>query len=481
MTTAIGTCGDDELIKRCLDGDRDSFTPIVKRYQSLICAVTYSACGDLQFSEDLAQTTFLTAWRNLTTLKEPATIKSWLCGIARHLCADFLRHKRRTIRSSIELSSESDAIPALSQTPDQFAITHEEQVLLWRSVASLPASLREPIVLFYRQDQSIREVAEALDLSEEAVRQRLSRGRAMLRDSLTSFIQHALQRSSPSKAFTLAVVAALPLTAASAKAAATTAAVKTAKVAAAGGIPSWLTILIPPAVLGGLIGWRMRRDAATSAQGQAAVQTFWRIAALAIVACTLPPLLLTFVLIHRFPDHRDQILSTLTFWMGAGYIAILLALAIWILRRRKAAAQAAPTSPRSIKYPLIGMLTAAGVLLLLHWIDGGHARLITREEAQAVIRQDSTASFSIHQTNRGDQHLVIGWPPRRQYLITPMDPTLAELLKERGAYVPILVQGKDWAILGLPGLLLPLLCVFVIAAGAVMVIGRKTSVRPASI
>ena len=124
MTTAIGTCGDDELIKRCLDGDRDSFTPIVERYQSLICAVTYSACGDLQFSEDLAQTTFLTAWRNLPTLKEPATIKSWLCGIARHLCADFLRHKRRTIRSSIELSSESDAIPALSQTPDQFGITH---------------------------------------------------------------------------------------------------------------------------------------------------------------------------------------------------------------------------------------------------------------------------------------------------------------------------------------------------------------------
>ena len=71
---------------------------------------------------------------------------------------------------------------------------------------------REPLVLFYREHQSIENVALALELSEDAVKQRLSRGRKLLEQEVTSFVAGALQRTTPGKAFTVAVLAALPVT-----------------------------------------------------------------------------------------------------------------------------------------------------------------------------------------------------------------------------------------------------------------------------
>jgi DNA-directed RNA polymerase specialized sigma24 family protein len=56
---------DTELVAQCLEGDRDAFGQIVTRYQALICSLTYSATGSLGQSQDLAQETFITAWRHL--------------------------------------------------------------------------------------------------------------------------------------------------------------------------------------------------------------------------------------------------------------------------------------------------------------------------------------------------------------------------------------------------------------------------------
>jgi polyvinyl alcohol dehydrogenase (cytochrome) len=76
---------DQELVAQSLTGNRDAFGLIVSRYQSLVCSITYSATGCLSRSEDLAQETFLTAWKQLGQLQEPAKLRAWLCGIARNL------------------------------------------------------------------------------------------------------------------------------------------------------------------------------------------------------------------------------------------------------------------------------------------------------------------------------------------------------------------------------------------------------------
>ena len=81
----VATSDDAALVAEVLNGNRDAFGQLVARYQSSICGLAYSACGNISQSEDLAQETFIIAWRKLGDLQEPAKFKSWLYGIARNL------------------------------------------------------------------------------------------------------------------------------------------------------------------------------------------------------------------------------------------------------------------------------------------------------------------------------------------------------------------------------------------------------------
>jgi len=178
--TANGEATDADLVSRSLAGDRESFNQIVRRYQTLICSLAYNGLGSLGRSEDVAQETFITAWRQLERLREPAKLRSWLCGIVRNLV---LKSRDRDGREpalnaeTLEAASESLATHGL---PSEEAISREEEAILWRSLQNIPELYRESLVLFYRQHQSIGAVAQELGLTEDAVKQRLSRGRALL-------------------------------------------------------------------------------------------------------------------------------------------------------------------------------------------------------------------------------------------------------------------------------------------------------------
>src|ERR1019366_8612407 len=104
-------------------------------------------------------------------------------------------------------------------SPPEQAISKEEEAILWRSLERIPEIYREPLVLFYREHQSIEAVAQNLELSEDTVKQRLSRGRKLLHEQVLAFIEGALERTKPGKSFTLGVIAALPLAVTTAKAA----------------------------------------------------------------------------------------------------------------------------------------------------------------------------------------------------------------------------------------------------------------------
>lgn len=78
MTPVIAS-GDAELVNASLGGNREAFGQIVSRYQSLVCSLAYSATGSLDQSEDLAQETFLAAWRHLAELRDPAKLQFFSC------------------------------------------------------------------------------------------------------------------------------------------------------------------------------------------------------------------------------------------------------------------------------------------------------------------------------------------------------------------------------------------------------------------
>jgi RNA polymerase sigma factor (sigma-70 family) len=198
---------DAQLVEWSLTGDRDAFGRIVERYQSLVCSITYGATGSLAWSEDLAQETFITAWKQLAELREPGKLRSWLCGIARNLLGKELR-RREPVRGAELLADE---LPASEPSPSAQAVSREEEAILWRALAQIPPTYREPMILFYRQQQSVARVATELELSEDAVKQRLSRGRKLLTDEVAALVETTLERTTPGRAFTLDVVAMLPV------------------------------------------------------------------------------------------------------------------------------------------------------------------------------------------------------------------------------------------------------------------------------
>ena len=218
MTRAAAS-GDADLVQACLAGNREAFGDIVSRYQSLVCSLAYSATGSLSQSEDLAQETFLAAWKHLAGLREPMKLRAWLCGIAQNLINQSRRAEGREPSNRAE---RLDGIPeprSAEPLPVERAISHEEAEILWRSLEGIPETYRLPLVLFYREHQSIGAVAQHLELTEEAVRQRLSRGRKLLQEEVLAFVESALEKTAPGKAFTVAVVATLPIAVTSAKAA----------------------------------------------------------------------------------------------------------------------------------------------------------------------------------------------------------------------------------------------------------------------
>src|SRR5580693_8332232 len=90
-------CGetDDVLVERSLAGEREAFGRIVERYERMISSIAYCGLGNLSRSEEIAQETFLVAWRQLGQLREAGKIRGWLCQIARNLVSDERRKRRR--------------------------------------------------------------------------------------------------------------------------------------------------------------------------------------------------------------------------------------------------------------------------------------------------------------------------------------------------------------------------------------------------
>ena len=268
---------DASLVADSLTGNRDAFGHIVARYQTLVCSLAYSATGNLNQSEDVAQETFIAAWKQLAGLREPQKLRPWLCGIARNLTYDSLKKQGREPSHVGESLDALETAPAPETGPHDFAISQEEAGILWRSIERIPEIYREPLVLFYREHQSIEAVAQNLELTEDAVKQRLSRGRKLLHEQVLAFVEGALERTNPGKAFTIGVLAALPVLATSSAKAATvaSAAAKGGAAAKGTGVLSVLSVLLWPLLVlfGNYLPYRMSLTAAQSDEERRRIKT----------------------------------------------------------------------------------------------------------------------------------------------------------------------------------------------------------------
>jgi RNA polymerase sigma factor (sigma-70 family) len=249
---------DADLVTASRSGDRRAFGQIIRKYQAMVSGLIYAACGDLHRSEDVAQETFISAWKSLSGLRDASKLAGWLCQIARRRLADASRKAPNK-----EISFGQAFAPGQEPVaPVNEALTAEESEVLWQTLARVPQPYRETLVLFYRQEQSTAQVAAAMETTEASVRQRLTRGRQMLRDEVAGMLERNIARTAPNPQFTMQVVAALPALAA--QSAGIGATVKGSAAAKSGGL---LTIMLgwvaPISVLLSMIygTWRDIHDA----------------------------------------------------------------------------------------------------------------------------------------------------------------------------------------------------------------------------
>jgi RNA polymerase sigma factor (sigma-70 family) len=210
------------LVLAAAQGDAEAYGELVSETSSLVSSIALAIVRDLETSHDVAQDVFLAVWRDLKTLRNPASFLPWLRQTTRNRANASLRTMVRR-RKLADTGLSDDLLPWLTD-PHASALEQmvwrEERHALTEALEALPPETREIVTLFYREGQSVAQVASLLELSQDAVKKRLSRARECLRESVEQQIGQTLCRTRPDAGFTTVVIAALPPAATPAAAAA---------------------------------------------------------------------------------------------------------------------------------------------------------------------------------------------------------------------------------------------------------------------
>ncbi len=179
-----------EIIERVLAGDNDAFGVLVERYQSKVYNLALRMTGSEDDAADMAQETFLRAWRSLPAFQFESAFSTWLFRMTHNICIDHLRSKKR--KPTVSLTMQDDGgeetaqldLPDPGPDPEQSLLQSEERTLVARALQALPADYREILTLRAIDDLSYQKIAEILHLQEGTVKSRLSRARAQLRKNV---------------------------------------------------------------------------------------------------------------------------------------------------------------------------------------------------------------------------------------------------------------------------------------------------------
>lgn len=195
-------------------GDERAFERIIDTCKNTVTSIALSIVKDVDASEEVAQSVFINCWQNLSKLKQPDSFLPWVRQTSRHLSLNYLRDNKVAKRVSAE---ETDRVFSEFCNDDK-CLDHDLNVeqckfIVQRLVDDLPSDSREVVLLYYREQESSKHVAQLLGISESSVRQKLSRARAKLKDSLLNRYGQVILSTVPAVSFasiTLATATASP-------------------------------------------------------------------------------------------------------------------------------------------------------------------------------------------------------------------------------------------------------------------------------
>ncbi|MDQ2919393.1 MAG: sigma-70 family RNA polymerase sigma factor [Verrucomicrobiota bacterium] len=191
-TTAQAEVPDQDLVQLCQKGDADAFDQLVGRYRTRVFGMIYNMVHNEQDAWDLAQDSFLKAWKSIARFRGQSSFYTWMYRIVMNVTIDWLR-KKQVKGSGAEFNDEvqlREIDPASRTVPKADALPHERMVhgeiktRIDQAIAQLSPEHRAVILMKEIEDMQYHEIAEALDCSTGTVMSRLFYARKKLQNTL---------------------------------------------------------------------------------------------------------------------------------------------------------------------------------------------------------------------------------------------------------------------------------------------------------
>jgi RNA polymerase sigma-70 factor (ECF subfamily) len=173
-----------ELVAALRRGDREAFDAIYDRHRPRVFAFLARLSRDRILAEDLLQETFMRLARKARDLDPNTRLRPWLFTVARNL---FMDHRRRVLLDFDRLRDLAlwpGRPKRVTDTPFDLTEASETERRIEAALLAVPTKYREVLLLVAVEGLSTNEAAGVLDVRPDALRQRLSRGRALMRDML---------------------------------------------------------------------------------------------------------------------------------------------------------------------------------------------------------------------------------------------------------------------------------------------------------
>jgi len=172
----------DDWIQRARDGDMAALDMLVRCYQDRIYQLCYWFMKDAAEADDMAQETFMRAFKAMARFRGDAALSTWLYRIGVNTCKNRLNALTYRIRKYFTHSLDAGDAPDLSATgnPASELIDKERHILLHRAIAQLPTDKKQMIILRDIQGLAYDEIARIADIKIGTVKSRLARARQAL-------------------------------------------------------------------------------------------------------------------------------------------------------------------------------------------------------------------------------------------------------------------------------------------------------------
>jgi RNA polymerase sigma factor (sigma-70 family) len=184
---------DNELISKVLQGDHQAYAGLVNHYQNYVFTLTLRLVKNREEAEEVAQDVFIKAYKYLADFRGDSKFSTWLYTIVNNTCISFLRKKKLTIHS---LDDERVFAKADNQDAGFRADGVEQKsryVMVGEAISRLKPDDASIITLFYKNEQSLEEIAQVLGLEVNTAKVRLHRARARLKELMETHYAHEVK------------------------------------------------------------------------------------------------------------------------------------------------------------------------------------------------------------------------------------------------------------------------------------------------